>query len=119
MMTRIGVAAIVVCGVCGITCLGASSDDGAKIIKISAKRFEYSPSEITLKKGAPVVFQLTSEDRTHGFNVPSMNLRANIEPGKVTELKVTPQKAGEFDFFCDIFCGSGHEGMNGKIKVTE
>jgi cytochrome c oxidase subunit II len=99
--------------------LEASSDDSAKIIKVSAKRFEYSPQEITLKKGAPVVLQLTTEDRTHGFSIPAMNLRADIVPGKVTELKVTPEKPGEFDFFCDVFCGSGHEGMNGKIMVIE
>jgi cytochrome c oxidase subunit II len=119
MKTQIGIAAMLVASVFGMTCPGASADDSAKIIKVSAKRFEYSPQEITLKKGAPVVLQLTTEDRSHGFSVPSMNLRADIVPGKVTELKVTPQKAGEFDFFCDVFCGSGHEGMNGKIKVTE
>jgi cytochrome c oxidase subunit 2 len=119
MITRKEIALIASVSLFGMTCLGASSDDGAKIIKVSAKRFEYSPQEITLKKGAPVVLQLTTEDRSHGFNIPSMNLRADILPGKVTELKLTPQKAGEFDFFCDIFCGSGHEGMNGKIIVAE
>ena len=117
MITQIGIAVIIVASLFGITCLGASSDDGVKVVKITAKRFEYSPQEITLKKGVPVVFQLTTEDRSHGFNVPLMNLRADIVPGKITELKVTPQKAGEFDFFCDVFCGSGHEGMNGKITV--
>jgi cytochrome c oxidase subunit II len=119
MKKQIGIAAMLMVSAFGMTGQGASGDDSARIIKVTAKRFEYSPQEITLKKGAPVVFQLTTEDRSHGFSVPSMNLRADIVPGKVTELKVIPQKAGEFDFFCDVFCGSGHEGMNGKIKVTE
>jgi cytochrome c oxidase subunit 2 len=121
MMTRTRISVILLATVFSMTCLGASSssDDGLKVVKISAKRFEYSPQEITLKKGVPIVFQLTTEDRSHGFNVPSMNLRADIVPGKVTELQVTPQKAGKFDFFCDVFCGSGHEGMNGKITVTD
>jgi len=119
MITRIRIAVVVLASVLGITCLGASSDNSVKIIKISAKQFEYNPQEITLNKGVPVVLQLTTEDRLHGFNVPEMNLRADIVPGKVTELKVTPQTAGEFDFFCDIFCGNGHEGMNGKITVID
>ena len=122
MIARIWIAAIaliVMTNMLTTSRLEASDREGAKVIKISAKRFEYTPQQITLKKGVPAVFQLTSEDRTHGFNIPAMNLRADIAPGKVTELKVTPQKAGEFDFFCDIFCGSGHEGMNGKITVTE
>jgi cytochrome c oxidase subunit 2 len=98
---------------------GSSDKSGLKIIKVTAKRFEYVPQQITLKKGVPTVIQLTTEDRSHGFNIPLMKLRVDIEPGKVAELKLTPQKSGEFDFFCDIFCGSGHEGMNGKITVTE
>jgi cytochrome c oxidase subunit 2 len=102
-----------------ISCVPVSGADTPTIVKISAKRFEYTPHDIVLKKGVPVVLQLTSEDRTHGFSIPSMKVRSDITPGKVTEVKVTPDKTGEFDFFCDIFCGSGHEGMNGKITVTE
>jgi cytochrome c oxidase subunit 2 len=102
-----------------ISFVPADSADSPQVIKITAKRFEYNPHEITLKKGVPTTLQLTTEDRSHGFSIPAMNLRADIMPGKITELKVTPQKNGEFDFFCDIFCGSGHEGMNGKITVTD
>lgn len=90
-----------------------------QVIKISAKKFEFIPNQITLKKRVPVVLELTSQDRAHGFNAPDLNARTAILPGKVTTLRVVPEKAGSFDFFCDIFCGSGHEGMNGKINVTE
>jgi cytochrome c oxidase subunit 2 len=100
-------------------CMESVSADAVKIIKVSAKRFEYSPSQISLKKGKPVILQLTTEDRTHGFSIPDMHLRADLVPGKVSELKITPEKTGEFGFFCDVFCGSGHEGMNGTITVTE
>jgi cytochrome c oxidase subunit 2 len=102
-----------------LSCLAAPSADQMKVIKISAKRFEFTPNEITIKKGTPVVLQLTSEDRSHGFAIEGMNLRTDIEPGKVAELVVNPPKAGKYDFYCDVFCGSGHEGMSGKITVTE
>ena len=97
----------------------ADSTTAPQVIKVSAKRFEYNPHEIVLKKGVLTVLQLTTEDRSHGFNIPAMNLRTDIMPGKISELKLVPEKSGEFDFFCDIFCGSGHEGMNGKIIVTD
>jgi cytochrome c oxidase subunit 2 len=93
--------------------------EDASVVKISAKRFAYSPSEITLKKGVPVTLQLTTEDRSHGFSVPDWNIRKEIEPGKVIEVQVTPAKAGEVSFFCDIYCGSGHEDMGGTFKVIE
>ncbi len=90
-----------------------------QVIKITAKRFEYNPKEIRLKKGVPVVLELTSLDRLHGFNCPDLKIRGDINPGKVTKISLVPQKAGTFVFFCDIFCGEGHEDMNGKIIVEE
>ena len=102
-----------------VTCGPVRAADDAAVIKITAKKYEYSPSEISLKKGVPVVLQLTSEDRKHGFNITAMKIRADIEPGRVTEVKLTPSEAGEFEFHCDNFCGAGHENMSGSIKVSE
>ena len=44
---------------------------------------------------------------------------AKIEPGKVTRVVFTPDKTGEFTFSCNIFCGSGHEDMVGRLIVTD
>src|SRR5512139_4145493 len=93
--------------------------ENEQVIQITAKRFEYSPKEITLKKGVPVALEFTSLDRLHGFNCPGLKLRLDIRPGKVNILRFTPDKAGTFPFHCDNFCGSGHEGMRGTIIVTE
>ena len=93
--------------------------ENEQVIQITAKRFEYSPKEITLKKGVPAVLEFTSLDRLHGFDCPGLKLRMDIRPGKVNTLRFTPDKAGTFPFHCDNFCGSGHEGMRGAIIVTE
>ena len=93
--------------------------ENEQVIQITAKRFEYSPKEITVKKGVPVVLQFTSLDRLHGFNCPGLKLRLDIRPGKANTLRFTPDKAGTFTFHCDNFCGSGHEGMKGMIIVKE
>ncbi len=93
--------------------------ENEQVIKITAKRFSYTPDTITVKKGVPVVLQFTSLDRLHGFNCPGLDIRSDIPHGKVTELRFVPRKAGTFPFHCDNFCGSGHDGMTGKIIVTE
>ena len=93
--------------------------ENERVIQITAKKFEYSPKEITLKKGVPVVLEFTSLDRLHGFDCPGLKLRMDIRPGKVNTLRFTPDKAGTFPFHCDNFCGSGHEGMKGTLIVTE
>ena len=89
-----------------------------RVIKVSARRFVFTPSQIALKKGEPVVFELTTEDVFMGFNVPDFNVRADIVPGKTQRLSLTPDKAGTFIFLCDVFCGDGHETMNGTLVVT-
>ena len=95
------------------------AQEAKQVIKISAKKFEFSPSEITLKKGVPVVLELTSLDRLHGFACPALGIRGDINPGKTTTIEFTPQKAGTFPFHCDNFCGTGHGAMKGTIVVTE
>jgi cytochrome c oxidase subunit 2 len=97
----------------------AAPGAGERVIRISAKKFDFTPGEIVLKKGQPVVFELTSQDRIHGFRIKAMGVRADIVPGQVTRVRVTPDKSGTFTFACDVFCGSGHEDMNGTITVTD
>jgi cytochrome c oxidase subunit 2 len=90
-----------------------------QVIKITAKKFEYSPSEIRLKKGVPVVLEFTSLDRLHGFNCPDLGVRADINFGQTSRVRIVPPKAGTFEFHCDNFCGDGHEEMTGVLIVEE
>ena len=91
--------------------------ENERVIQITAKRFEYEPKEITVKKGVPVVLEFTSLDRLHGFNCPDLKVRTDIVPGKINRVRVVPDKTGTFAFQCDIFCGDGHEDMTGTIVV--
>ena len=90
-----------------------------KVIKITAKRFDYTPGNLTLKKGEPVILEFTTLDVLMGFNLPDFNLRADIVPDKVTRVRFVPDKTGTFTFLCDIFCGARHEEMNGRITVVD
>ena len=95
------------------------SPDKEQTIQISASMFDFKPSEITLKKDVPVVFELISKDRHHGFNLPDFHLRSEVMPGGVSRVRFTPGKLGTFTFFCDVFCGDRHEEMSGTIRVVE
>ncbi|MDP2333337.1 MAG: cupredoxin domain-containing protein [Reyranella sp.] len=86
-------------------------------VRISARKFEYHPPKVTVKRNQPVVLVLTSEDRIHGFKMPDFGLRTDIVPGQETRVPLMPDKAGSFTFFCDVFCGDGHEDMDGTIVV--
>ena len=97
----------------------ARAQDEPRVIVITAKRFEFSPNQITLAKGETVKLQIKSEDVTHGLFVRPLGIDAEIAPGRVTELTLTPETAGTYRAICDHFCGAGHGGMKMTIVVEE
>jgi len=96
-----------------------TAQPGERVVTVVAERFQYTPAEIRVRKGEPVVLEFTTRDVTMGFNAPELGVRADIVPGQVARVRLVPDKAGTFTFYCDIFCGSGHEEMTGTIVVTE
>jgi cytochrome c oxidase subunit 2 len=102
-----------------LVALRAGADPAETVVQVTAKRFEYSPSEIVLKKGVPVTLELKALDRLHGFNVPQLGLRADVFPDQVVRVRLVPTTVGRFIFHCDIFCGEDHEDMAGTIVVVE
>jgi cytochrome c oxidase subunit II len=93
------------------------SPDQAPVIVVKASRFLFAPNKITLKKGQTVILEIEATDRLHGFSIPELDVRSDVAPGQKVSVKITPDKIGRFTFFCDIFCGSGHEEMSGVIIV--
>ena len=95
----------------------AQADENPRVIEITAKRFGFTPNQITLKKGETVKLRLTSEDVTHGFFLRPLKIDEEIVPGKTTELTLRPETAGTFTTICDHFCGVNHGNMKMTIVV--
>ncbi|HET7765644.1 MAG TPA: cupredoxin domain-containing protein [Burkholderiales bacterium] len=98
----------------GIRGLAQASE---RVIRVTARKFVFLPREIELKKDVPVVLEFVSADVVMGFNAPDLKVRTDIIPGQVSRVRLVPDKLGTFVFLCDVFCGDGHEGMNGQIRV--
>jgi cytochrome c oxidase subunit II len=97
----------------------ARADVNPKVIEITAKKFEFAPSQITLKKGEPVILRLTSSDRVHGFMSKPLKIDTDIPADKSADIPVTPDASGDFTVICDHYCGTGHGGMKMKVTVVE
>jgi cytochrome c oxidase subunit 2 len=97
-----------------VTARAGDLGDEPRAIAITAKRFEFVPSTITLKRGQTVKLVVTSEDVTHGLFIRPLKIDTDLTPGKKEELTVTPQTAGTFTAICHHFCGAGH----GNMKLT-
>jgi cytochrome c oxidase subunit II len=97
----------------------AAGQPQERTVAIVARKFEFEPASITVKVGEPVVLELTAPDVIMGFNLDAFGMRTDVVPGKVTRLRLTPDRVGVFGFRCDVFCGDGHEEMDGSLTVTE
>jgi cytochrome c oxidase subunit 2 len=99
---------------------GTGRGDAAapRVIRVHARKFIFTPDHIPLRAGEPVIFELTAQDVIMGFSVPDFGVRADVPPGVTVRLPARAGAAGKYGFLCDIFCGSGHETMNGVIEVA-
>ncbi len=86
---------------------------------LTARQWEFQPSTIMVRRGSPVKLHIASVDTTHGFSIVEFNVNSQLSPGQTTTVEFTPDRTGSFNFFCSVFCGSGHGGMRGTLVVTD
>ena len=90
-----------------------------KIIRVSAERFAFTPSEITVERGTVIEFHLTSDDTDHGFRIVGTDVNAEIPKRRrgETVVKYVAETAGTFVIECSRPCGAGHTAMRATLKV--
>jgi cytochrome c oxidase subunit 2 len=96
-----------------------SAQDAPVRVEVTAKRFTFTPGEITLKKGVPVVLVLKSADVAHGLRFKELGVEVKAGKGQTSEVPFTPNKTGDFVGQCSVFCGLGHGGMKLTLHVVE
>ena len=112
----------------------SQADQEVQVIEVSAKKYEYSPSPIRVKRGVKVQLRITSLDKTHGFKInlspdgtdktsePGLVFSSNddcfkLEKGVPTAVEFVARTPGTYSFHCCNRCGIGHGGMKGQIVV--
>ena len=88
-----------------------------RTIRIEARQFAYSPSELKVNMGDKVTIQLISTDVVHGLYVDGYDVSVEADPGQTKTLTFTADKPGSFRFRCNVTCGAMHPFMIGKLAV--
>jgi cytochrome c oxidase subunit II len=90
-----------------------------RVIRISAERFSFTPSEIRMSEGEEVELRIASEDTAHGFRLVGTGLGGTVPKRGKGELRVPfrPTLAGRYTFECSRMCGAGHDFMRGVVIV--
>ena len=91
----------------------------ARVIRVSAERFAYTPSEIVVEKGTTIEFHLTSDDTDHGFRIVGTDVNVKIPKRRrgATVVKYVADTEGEFVIECSRPCGAGHTAMRARLIV--
>ena len=92
---------------------------GVREVKVEAKQWAFNPDRIVVKKGEKVRLVVTSVDVQHGLGIPAFNVNQELPPNQPQTIEFTPDKAGEFEFRCTVYCGAGHGGMKGTLVVQQ
>ncbi|MBF2017419.1 MAG: cytochrome c oxidase subunit II [Rivularia sp. T60_A2020_040] len=73
--------------------------------------------ELHLPIGQEVLLDMAANDVIHAFWVPEFRLKQDIIPGRQTQLRFTPRKAGDYKLICAELCGPYHGAMNSTVVV--
>ncbi len=73
--------------------------------------------ELHLPIGKEVYLDMSANDVIHAFWVPEFRLKQDLIPGRQTELRFTPKKAGDYKLICAELCGPYHGAMNTNVVV--
>jgi cytochrome c oxidase subunit 2 len=94
---------------------------GRTVVRITAERFAFFPSEVIVARGTTVEFHLRSDDTLHGFHIVGGDVNVLIpKRGQRERVAVwSASEAGRFSFECTRICGAGHNFMRGTIIVKE
>jgi cytochrome c oxidase subunit II len=113
-----------------------AQDQNVQVIEVTAKKYEFLPSPIHVKKGQKVQLKVTASDHDHGLKIPLVPDGANktgapgltfaadeecykVKKGTTLTIEFTAQTPGTYTFKCCVDCGLGHRHMKGEIIVDQ
>jgi cytochrome c oxidase subunit 2 len=100
---------------------GIAQDLAPQVVRVTAERYTFSPSQVRVKRGTRVELHLRSEDTNHGFRIPKAGINVIIPKRGKGDVVVAfdANEPGRYEFECSKPCGAGHTTMRGAIIVEE
>jgi cytochrome c oxidase subunit II len=103
------------------------ADPNAMVVRVTAQQwswsFEYpefgvTSTELHVPVDRQILLQMTSRDVIHSFWVPEFRPKQDLVPGRITQLRVTPTKIGNYKVRCAEMCGTSHAYMEQPVIVS-
>ena len=95
----------------------ALEPNGNVTVRAIGQQYSFAPQCILVPAGTPITIRATSADVLHGFMIERTNVNTMLVPGYVAVATTLFAKAADYAVPCHEFCGAGHAGMWGRIRV--
>lgn len=87
-------------------------------------RFEYPEYGVTsnvliMPIDKQALLRMESVDVLHSFWVPEFRLKQDLLPGQETQLRITPNRLGNYTVRCAEICGTQHAYMLADVQVVD
>jgi len=93
--------------------------DGSVMVRAIGQQYSFTPQCILVPTDTPITFRVTSADVVHGFLITGTAINLMLVPGYISSIPARFDTQGERHMPCHEFCGLGHEGMWGRVKVVD
>jgi cytochrome c oxidase subunit 2 len=93
--------------------------DGTVLVRAIGQQYSFTPPCILVPADTPIRLRMTSADVVHGFLIDHTTVNTMLVPGYVSTVDARFAEPGQRYMPCHEFCGNGHEGMWGQVKIID
>jgi manganese oxidase len=87
-------------------------------LRIVQHRWQWDPDFVEVLQGARVRVHIENEDSIdHGFAIREFGVDRRVPADSTVTVDFVADRAGEFEFFCSVYCGAGHFDQKGTLVV--
>ena len=96
-----------------------SDESTIEVIELTASNWEFEvTSADEIHEGDTVQIKVTGTQGSHGLKFEDLDVAiSSIKSGDTETVEFIAPAAGDYRYYCSIFCGSGHSSMDGILVV--
>lgn len=93
---------------------GNNQDEAiSNTLDVKADNFTFGKEKFVVQSGEEVKVNFSNKEGMHGFAIDNFDVNIKGE-GSAT---FTPTEPGEYEIYCSVPCGEGHEDMTATLVV--
>ncbi|WP_339229693.1 cupredoxin domain-containing protein [Oceanobacillus sp. FSL K6-2867] len=89
------------------------SEEVTNEVNIVATDFDFNQDKFVVQSGEEATITLTNEEGHHGIAINELGVKIEGDG----EAVIIPEEPGEYEIYCNIFCGEGHAEMVATLVV--